>query len=66
MSEQLKPSDRIAKVAHLLPPEALEDIRTRIGDWVLAGGQPDDAYAAQQARFAENVAAAVLKKRSKN
>ncbi len=32
MSEQLKPSDRIAKVAHLLPPEALEDIRTRIGD----------------------------------
>lgn len=59
-ANQLKPSDRINKVAHLLPAEVLDDIRTRLGDWVLSGGKSDDAYAAQQARYAENVAAAIL------
>ncbi len=66
LAKELTPVDRIAKVADLLPPEAIEDIQTRLGGWILAGGQTDDAYAVQQARFAENIAAEVLARQAKS
>lgn len=30
-------------------------IKTRLGDWFMAGGGPNDAYVWQQARYLENL-----------
>ncbi len=60
-SEEL-PVDRINKVAHLLPVEALQDILKRMTDWKASGGGDNDSYMHQQARYAENLANALQKK----
>ena len=59
---ELSPLERINKVAHLLPIHVLEDIRTRMGDWMLGGGELNDPYMHQQARYAENVAESIQEK----
>ena len=50
-----KPIQEIAKIAHKLPVEAMQDINQRIGDWMAMGGKDDDPYVWQQLRYARNV-----------
>ncbi|MEK5358828.1 MULTISPECIES: DUF6877 family protein [unclassified Paenibacillus] len=45
--------EEICKIAHLLPFAVLQDINTRIGDWLAAGGSETDPYIHQQLRFAK-------------
>jgi len=47
--------DRLNKIAHLLPPNVLDDINTRITDWISSGGDENSPYMQLQLRYAENV-----------
>ncbi|MGG0669852.1 DUF6877 family protein [Lederbergia citrisecunda] len=49
----MKPIQEIAKIAHKLPIEAIQDINQRIKDWTMSGGKEDDPYVWQQLRYAE-------------
>lgn len=49
----MKPIQEIAKIAHKLPIEAIQDINQRIGDWMASGGKEDDPYIHQQLRYAK-------------
>ena len=49
------PVDRFVELADKLPLEAIVDIKTRMGDYVLSGGKINDPYMWQQARYAENL-----------
>lgn len=51
----MKPIKEIAKIAHNLPIEALQDINQRIGHWLASGGKDDDPYIHQQLRYAKGV-----------
>lgn len=51
----MKPIAEIAKIAHKLPLEALQDINQRIGHWMASGGNEDDPYIWQQLRYARGV-----------
>ncbi len=51
----MKPIQEIAKIAHKLPIEAIQDINQRIKDWTMYGGKEDDPYVWQQLRYARNV-----------
>jgi len=51
--DTMKPIQEIAKIAHKLPIEAIQDINQRIGDWLASGGKEDDPYIYQQLRYAE-------------
>lgn len=57
------PIDRIHEVAHLLPIHILEDINKRMSDWKSMGGNDDDPYMHQQARYAEMVATQLSKRK---
>lgn len=48
------PVDRLAELAPRLPDEVMNDIRIRMGDWLVSGGSQNDPYMWQQVRFAEN------------
>lgn len=50
----MSPMDEILKISNELPLHVLEDIDTRIGDWLASGGSEDDPYIEQQLRFARN------------
>lgn len=47
------PIERINDVAHLVPTIVLQDVCSRMMDWKTSGGQDDDAYMEQQARYVE-------------
>ena len=47
--------DALAKVAHLLPFEVLQDIDKRIGDWLASGEDINDQYVINQCKYAERV-----------
>ncbi|WP_179281606.1 DUF6877 family protein [Paenibacillus sp. VTT E-133280] len=49
----MNPLEEITKIAHLLPLKVLQDINTRIGDWLASGGNETDPYIHQQLRFAK-------------
>lgn len=50
----MSPMEEILKISDKLPLPILQDIDTRIGDWLASGGQEDDPYIEQQLRFARN------------
>lgn len=50
------PMERLAELAEFIPLEAMLDIRSRIADWLIAGGKTNDSYIWQQVRYAENCA----------
>lgn len=54
--------DELAEVAPGLPLVVWEDIKSRVGDWMLGGGSGNDPYIQQQVRYAKHVIAALNNK----
>ena len=51
--------EQLAAIAGKLPMHIWEDIRGRIADWTLGGGDPNHPYIGQQLRYARNVIASM-------
>lgn len=47
------PLEEINAIAHKLPVIVLQDINSRLTDWLSSGGKDDDPYIHQQLRFAK-------------
>lgn len=47
--------DELAEVASGLPLVVWEDIKSRVADWMLGGGNGNDPYIEQQLRYAKHV-----------
>lgn len=52
-------NDGMKRITQLLeeyefPTKAVLDVKQRLGDWLVSGGQPTDAYVWQQVRCLEN------------
>lgn len=47
------PIERLAEIAPDVPIMVLIDVKNRMGDWLLSGGNQDDPYMWKQVKFAE-------------
>ncbi|MEK3935950.1 DUF6877 family protein [Sporosarcina sp. FSL W7-1349] len=52
----MNPIQEISKLSNQIPIEALQDINSRVTDWIAGGGNHDDPYIHQQLRYAKKLA----------
>lgn len=49
------PMQQIEELITEMPLPVLQDVRQRLGDWMLSGGKDDDPYVEQQLRYMKHV-----------
>lgn len=58
MQTKMTPTDRLSELVsdNNIPVTALFDVKSRINDWLAAGGNLNDEYMWMQVRYIENIA----------